>query len=187
LLVNGEFASLFFNGLDMDQQADSLVRDGMLPNLYSVDIARLLPQQVLPFEKVDPAKWYTTTLYPEYAEKGGGLAFGAIAEAAAGFGPPEALVRGMLLGVLFVLVQAAASRPRFRSLIGLVAYVWLVVFCYQSLRDTSFSLVGRFVYNALPALLIVGLVQLALYFKTLSAARHVSRVSRRPAALPGSQ
>ncbi len=187
LLVNGEFASLFFNGLDMDQQADWLGRNGMLPNFYPVDVARLLPQQILPFEKVDPARWYTETLYPEYAREGGGLAFGAMAEAAAGFGAPEALMRGMLLGTLFALVQAAAARPRFRTLIGLIAYIWLVVFCYQSLRDTSFSLVGRFVYNALPALLIVWLLQLALRREKPSATRNSGRAKLIHAPLPGSR
>jgi hypothetical protein len=182
LLLNNEFSTVFLNGLDMDQQGEWLAREGILPNLYSVDIGRLVPQQLLPFEKVDPNKWYVTTLYPEYAEKGGGLAFGAIAEAAAGFGPPEALIRGMLLGFLFVFVQAVVSRPRFRTLMTLIAYVWIVVFCYQSFRDTTFSLVGRFVYNALPALLLVWVIQRVLTFPLLSA-RNVPVAS----ALPGSR
>ncbi len=161
-LVNGEFASLFINGLDILQQRDWLIAEGMLPNLYTVDIARFAPQQLLPFDKVDPSRWYIETLYPAYAESGGGLAFGAIAEAAAGYGPIEALIRGLLLGSLFALVQSVASRPGLRSLVALVAYTWLVVFCYQSLRDTSFSLVARFLYNAVPALVLVKLVEIAV-------------------------
>lgn len=161
-LVNGEFASLFINGLDVLQQRDWLTANGMLPNLYMVDIARFAPQQLLPFDKVDPSRWYIETLYPAYAESGGGLAFGAIAEAAAGYGSTEAVVRGSLLGSLFALLQSVASRPGSRSLVALVAYVWLVVFCYQSLRDTSFSLVARFVYNAVPALVLIKLVEVAI-------------------------
>jgi hypothetical protein len=161
-LVNGEFASLFINGLDILQQRDWLIAQGMLPNLYTVDVARFAPQQILPFDKVDPSRWYIETLYPAYAESGGGLAFGAVAEAAAGSGPIEALIRGLLLGSLFAMVQSVASRPGLRSLVALVAYTWLVVFCYQSLRDTSFSIVARFVYNAVPALVLVKLVEIAL-------------------------
>jgi oligosaccharide repeat unit polymerase len=162
LLVNNEFSIVFVNALDIDQRSQSLARAGILPNFYFVDLGRFFPQQILPFEKVDPNKWYVTTIYPEYAEQGGGLAFGAITEAAAGFGPAEALIRGLLLGLLFAFVQAVVSRPRFRTLMSLIAYVWLVVFCYQSFRDTTFSLAGRFVYNALPALLLVRLLQVAL-------------------------
>jgi hypothetical protein len=56
-----------------------------------------------------------------------------------------------------------------RSLVALVAYTWLVVFCYQSLRDTSFSLVARFVYNAVPALVLVKLVEIAVTPRKSSA------------------
>jgi hypothetical protein len=158
-LVNGEFASVFINALDMLQQRDWLAANGMLPNLYTVDLGRLIPQQLLPFEKLDSSQWYVTTLYPEFAQAGGGLAFGAVAESAAGLGALEALVRGGLLGSLFALGHALLTAPARRSLLSLSAYVWLVVFSYHSFRDTTFSLVARFAFNAVPALALVAIVE----------------------------
>jgi len=165
-LVNGEFASIFVNGLDMMQQREWLRGSSVLPNFYVVDFARLIPQQLLPFEKVDPSRWYVVTFYPGYAETGGGLAFGAIAESAVGFGTSEALVRGGLLGAVFAYVHGALTVPSRRSFVSLVAYVWLVVFCYQGVRDTTFSLVARFVFNALPALLVVVLIDRLLRYRS---------------------
>lgn len=162
LLVNGEFASLFFNGLDLMQQREWLEADSTFPNFYAVDVGRLIPQQLLPFEKVDPSRWYVTTLYPGYAGAGGGLAFGAISESALGYGAPEALLRGGLLGALFSVAHKVLTAPGRQSLIRLVAYTWLVVFSYQSFRDTTFSLVARFAFNAVPGLILIATVELWL-------------------------
>ena len=39
---------------------------GVVPTaLYFADLAALLPQQLAPFEKVEPAAWYVSTFYPE--------------------------------------------------------------------------------------------------------------------------
>jgi len=159
VLVNNEFTSVFANGLQIVQERDWLAANSMLPNFYVADIARLIPQQLLPFEKVDPSHWYVTTFEPAYAELGGGLAFGAIAESAAGFGFVEAVVRGGLLGALFSWAHAFLSARSRRSLFSLITYVWLVVFSYNSFRDTTFVLVARFVFHVLPALMLVVLAR----------------------------
>jgi hypothetical protein len=169
-LVNGEFASVYLNVFEMAQQRDWLVSHSALPNLYAVDIARLIPQQLLPFEKVDPSRWYVSTFYPDFAATGGGLAFGAVAESALGFGLPEALVRGGLLGVLFAIVHGYLGTRFRRSLLGVIVYIWLVVLSYNSFRDTTFVLLGRFAFHVVPALLVIVLVQRLLRAFTSSRA-----------------
>lgn len=159
VLVNNEFTSVFANGLQIAQERDWLAAQSMLPNFYIADIARLFPQQLLPFEKIDPSHWYVTMFEPDYAELGGGLAFGAVAESAAGFGVAEAFVRGALLGGLFAWAHGFLTSRGRGSFICLVVYIWLVVFSYNSFRDTTFVLLARFVFHLLPALVLIKLAQ----------------------------
>jgi hypothetical protein len=155
LLQEGEFVSLFLNPVDILHR--TLNGKGQpLPHAYFIDLMRLVPQQFLPVQKVDPSVWYLATYYPKYLASGGGMCFGLLTESVGGYGIPEAFVRGAALGLLLALVSN-------RCLSGVVTplkaavYVWIFVMCYQSFRDTTFVLVYRFVYHVLPGILLVGL------------------------------
>ena len=155
LLQEGEFVSLFINPVDVLRRI--LNGNGQpLPHAYLVDLLRLVPQQFLPVQKVDPSVWYLATYYPKYLASGGGMCFGLLTESVGGYGIPEAFVRGAALGLLLALVSN-------RCLSGVVTplkaavYVWIFVMCYQSFRDTTFVLLYRFVYHLLPGILLVGL------------------------------
>lgn len=156
LLQGGEFVAVFYNALDLlDKLGESellTVRVG----LYLVDLLRLIPQQLIGDLKVDPATLYVTTFYPEFSDAGGGLAFGAIAEATVGFGWPEALVRGALLGWLYASIanHCLSGKP---TVIKVFVYVWFVVWSYQAIRDTTFSTVPRFIFQVVPLLVALRL------------------------------
>lgn len=156
LFQGGEFLSLFINSVDLlRHSADAAVVD--LPwQLHWVDFLRLIPQQVLGFEKVDPAVWYVKTYYPVFYDAGGGLAFGAIAESVVGFGITEAFVKGALLGVAYAFVANRCISGRIAPL-KVFIYVWFVVMSYQAVRDTTFSVFSRFVFQVLPVLIFVGI------------------------------
>jgi hypothetical protein len=148
-----EFMALFVTALDIRQLYIIGSTLDMNANLLVSDLVRLIPQQVLPFEKVDPATWYVSTFYPAYAESGGGLAFGLIAEAVLGGGGAAALVRGLALGGLVsVSLNYLSARV---SLWRVIIYMWLFANLYQSFRDTTFTLVARFVFQFAPAVLIL--------------------------------
>jgi hypothetical protein len=104
--------------------------------------------------KLDPASLYVTTFYPDFAEAGGGLAFGAIAEATLGFGPPEALLRGIILGYLMARIRTACVQRRL-TLTRAFVYTWFVVMAYQAVRDTTFSVIPRFFFQVMPLLALV--------------------------------
>ncbi len=161
LFQGGEFFSVYINSVDILRRSIEAGGLDIAKNLYFVDLLRFIPQQILGYEKLDPAVWYASTYYPEYFEKGGGFAFGAIAESMVGFGIAEALVRGMLLGTAFAFVAN-------RCLSGCIGpyrvfiYIWFVVTSYQAFRDTTFSIFPKFVMQVVPVLIYVWLVHFAV-------------------------
>ncbi|HEV8693291.1 MAG TPA: hypothetical protein VGQ93_03755 [Lysobacter sp.] len=171
LLQGGEFLALFYNSLDLlDRLGDAdflAVKAGM----YLVDVLRLIPQQITGDLKVDPAAFYVSTFYPDYSDAGGGLAFGAIAESTIGFGWPEALVRGALLGWLYASIANRCLSGKL-TVVRAFVYVWFVVMSYQAIRDTTFSTVPRFLMHVLPLLILLRLTG------TLRSAKRVRSIVR---------
>ena len=85
LLVNGELP--FFLG-ELDQIFANAVEVFNFQNLKILDIPfevriteqlALIPNQLLPFEKLSYSEWYLNEFYPMYKEAGGGWAFGTMA------------------------------------------------------------------------------------------------------------
>jgi len=159
-LQPAEFDVLFGSAVEL-QRANANGSVGALsPAFYLTDFAALLPQQIAPFQKVDPAVWYVTTFYPEYAATGGGLAFGTMAEAVLTGGWLSAAVRGGLLGLCFASVHRFCVRRR--SYWVLAFYVWVTTLCYQSFRATTFYLLMLFVFRFMPVMVGVKIVAAAL-------------------------
>jgi hypothetical protein len=174
-----EFMSVFVTALDVQQLYITGSTMDMNVNLLVSDLFRLIPQQLLTFEKVDPASWYVVTFYPAYAEAGGGLAFGMISEAVLGGGGFAALLRGLALGVVASL--AFNFLTRHGSIWRMIIYIWVFISLYQCFRDTTFSLFGRFAFQFAPALLIT------FAFSHLLSARGSTAVAGRAGARrPGS-
>lgn len=148
-----EFMAVFVTAIDIRQLYITGSTLDMNANLLLSDFLRLVPQQLLSFEKIDPASWYVSTFYPEYAQAGGGLAFGMVSESILGGGPLVALLRGLALGTA---VSCAINYLTARaSLWRAIIYLWLLVSLYQSFRDTTFTLGGRFLFQFGPAVLIL--------------------------------
>lgn len=148
-----EFIAVFVTALDVQQLYIIGSTLDMNMNLLVGDLFRLVPQQFLDFEKIDPATWYVANFYPYYAESGGGLAFGMISESALSGGGISALIRGLALGTIVSLsINVLSRRP---TIWRMIVYVWLFINIYQSFRDTTFTLIGRFVFQFAPGLLLV--------------------------------
>ena len=163
-----EFENNFANAYDVGRlKALGLIRD--LPvAFYLADLLALVPQQLLPVEKVSPAVWYVSTFYPDYAAAGGGMAFGSIAESILGGGWVDAMGRAAVLGLLLAQVHrfCARSGAKFWSFIF---YVWATVSVYQSFRATTFVLVGYVVYRFLPV--AIGVATLASVLRAMPPTR----------------
>ena len=163
-----EFEVLMANAIDLAQK-QSIGRLGILPGgFHFADLTGLVPQQFAPFQKVDPADWYVSTFYPEYAAQGGGLAFGTIAEAVLTGGWLSAAARGAALGFCFAEIHRFYVRHA-SSYWVLAAYVWITSVSYQSFRNRTFVLLLLFVYRFLPAMIGVKVLVTVLN----RAARHV--------------
>jgi oligosaccharide repeat unit polymerase len=154
LLYPSEFDVLFGNAVELYRASVHGSLNDVPTVLYFADFAALLPQQVAPFQKVDPAMWYVTTFYPEYASWGGGLAFGTMAEAALTGGWPSAAVRGVVLGLCFAGVHRLYTRHS-NNYWAVVFYVWMTTLSYQSFRATTLYFLVLFVFRFLPVVLAV--------------------------------
>ena len=163
-----EFEVLLGNAFDLalKQSNGSL---GILPaGFHFADLTGLVPQQLAPFQKIDPADWYVSTFYPAYAAQGGGLAFGTIAEAVLTGGWVSAAARGAALGFCFAKIHRFYVNHASNYWV-LAAYVWLTSLSYQSFRNRTFVLLLLFVYRFLPAMIAVKVLVTILN----RAARHV--------------
>jgi hypothetical protein len=158
LFQSGEFTALFINAVDLRQRFEDGYAAEFRFAFYLVDVIRLIPSQLLGDFKIDPATWYVETFYPDYFDAGGGLAFGLMAESAAGFGAPEAFLRGLLLGWAYAALANRLTRNG-SSILKIYIYVWLVVMSYQSFRDTTFTLITRSLYQVIPVVLFVSFVE----------------------------
>jgi hypothetical protein len=177
LATANEFESLFGNAVDLDRMIESgrVDRGTLGMAVYFGDIIGLVPQQLMPFEKVNLTRWYVETFYQFHAELGGGFAFGVIAEALVGAGPVDLLWRAALVGfVLGSLDRRIVMRPV--SLPGFVLYVWVLSNCYLMFRITTLGLVPILVYRVLPVLAVVLLLAELLE----RAGRPRTAVSRAP-------
>jgi hypothetical protein len=150
-----EFEVIFGNAVDLMyvQDAEGVFLDK--PGLYWSGLTALVPQQILPVVKDTSGAWYARTYYPEYFDAGGGLAFGILAEGVTGFGWPEMLWRGALVGLAFALVHRSLYRPHV-SVYLFIFSVWVTVWAYMTLRNGMFGVLMLFVYRfVVPAVSVV--------------------------------
>jgi hypothetical protein len=150
-----EFDALYANAMDL-RLRDRLGEVHPPLAFHASDLLALVPSQLLPFEKVEPAFWYMATYYPEALERGSGFAFGVIAQSAVGFGMPEALLRGVLTGVLLGALQRLYRR-RSGNLWVLASYLWVALLGYQMFRASSLYLLAPYVFGFVPVAVAVAL------------------------------
>jgi hypothetical protein len=152
----GEFDALWANAVELLQARESGWLDVPAAARFG-ELWAFIPSQLLPFEKMSLSEWFVETFYPSYQAAGGGWAFGAVSQAVIGGGTIEAALRGAVLGALAAWVMKwyrspAASWWRFPL------YLYLLIFVYLSVRDTTFTQIGYVVQIALPALILIALI-----------------------------
>lgn len=156
---SSEFESLFANAYDVERLIafGDVNRADLIWTVYLGDLVNLVPQQLVPFAKVSLPTWYLEAFYPEFLDQGGGLAFGAVAEALIGSGWPDLVWRGAFCGAALGFFDrgVAATRVNFWRF---VFCLWLMISCYLIFRTTTFMLVAVFVYRFLPVVLMVSVL-----------------------------
>ncbi len=154
-----EFESLFANAVHLDRVRPTIEK--LPPAFYLADFAALIPQQVAPFTKIDRADWYVNKFFPEYAQAGGGLAFGTISEAVLTGGWLSALAAGAALGFCFAKIHRFHVRHAGNFWV-FVFYVWVTTLSYQSFRSGTFALLVLFLYRFVFAMISVNLLAAVL-------------------------
>lgn len=147
--VSDEFQISYGSVLEFKQNLRHGVLDPIPWQIYASDLLMPIPQQILPFEKLDPVDWYSrVTGNPDY------FSFGVLAQSVLGFGWAELALRGLLFGIALGIVHNWWARKPY-TLWRTVFYVWLTIVSYQAVRNTSLYLVPLVVYRFLPLLLVV--------------------------------
>lgn len=167
----GEFDAMFANALDLDQRVQNHEVSLELPALYLSELLAPVPSQLLPSPKRDLGIWYLDTFYPERREAGEGLAFGVIPQSLVGFGWPEIAVRAALIGWMLGLIARWDRRRGHRPwVVGI--YLWFTVLSYQTFRNSTFVLLGMFVQQVIPTIVVLWVLS-----SLIAAARPRSRPS----------
>jgi len=153
LAYNNEFESVFSTSYDLLYGKGISASRAIPRSFYVSDFLNLVPQQLLPFQKIDLTRWYVETYYPTYAMSGGGLAFGVVPEAIVGLGWFDVGWRGAIIGVLFALIHRNFVNGK-KSFWKYCFYLWTVIFAYQCFRNTTFRLVPQFFYEFLTVVIV---------------------------------
>jgi hypothetical protein len=144
---------------------DDLLRKGMLDpipwQIYASDILLLLPQQLLPFDKIDPVKWYV-----EQTGNTDFFSFGVLTQSMLGIGWLEMALRGLILGAILACIRrwwAVNPGRLWRN----VFYIWMSVVIYQAARNTTFYFFAFILFEFLPLLILVWFIERLLSVKPM--------------------
>ncbi len=147
--VSDEFQNAYGSLLEFKHNLEHGLLDPVPWQIYAADILMTIPQQILPFEKLEPVEWYVgVTQNPDYFN------FSVFAQAVLGFGWGEIALRGGIWGFALAIIHNWWARKP-STLWRTVFYIWVTVVSYQTVRNTSFYLVPLILYRFLPLLLIV--------------------------------
>lgn len=147
--ISDEFQNAYGSLLEFKHNLEHGLLDPVPWQIYAADILMTIPQQILPFEKLEPVEWYVQATHnSDYFN------FSVFAQAAIGFGWVEIALRGGLLGFALAIIHNWWARKP-STLWRTVFYIWLTVVSYQAVRNTSFYFVPLVLYRFLPLLLIV--------------------------------
>lgn len=147
-----EFQVILGTGFDLHKRRETGTLADVPWQVRASEVLMLVPSQLLPFPKVDPAEWYLQQLGLDPRQVG--LMFGALAQAAVGLDWLELALRGMILGVLFGLFHRFYIR-RAHSAWWTLLYLYVCLWSYYTVRASSFYFVYFVLYRFLPTLVMV--------------------------------
>jgi hypothetical protein len=151
LSIANEFQILFGCTYDLYQMKTNGVIQSVPWQLRAYDLLLLVPQQLLPFEKINPTYWYWS-----FSETKGFFSFNPIAQSVLGLDWLELVVRGAALGWLFAKIHrwyVYCPATFWRTFI----YLFLIVWSFYSIKSSTFLFVYFLLYRFLPVMVLVQL------------------------------
>jgi hypothetical protein len=134
LTTGNEFQALFATAYDLHERR----KEGSLDvpwQVYVIDLYLMIPHQLLPFEKIDPAQWYLEII--GLANGHTGFMFGVMAEAVVGWGRIELMLRGALLAAVLALFHRWYARHA-AGFWSTLLYLFVSLWTYYTFRATTF-------------------------------------------------
>ena len=132
--TNTEFQALFAGNFDLLRVKEE-GNLGQVPLQFMLyDIVMVVPQQLLPFPKLDVQEWVYERSLPGF------FMFNPISQAIIGFGWLEVIARGVMLGFVLTKVRIWYARrsQRFWPTLG---YFYLIMIAYYTFRGTAFYII----------------------------------------------
>jgi hypothetical protein len=150
-----EFQVLFANAYDVHMRKQTRILPEPPPQLPYSDLYMLIPSQLLPFEKWEPAEWYAEVL--GIRDTTNRVMWGVMAQAVLGRDWIDLILHGMLLAIFYGIVFRWYAR-RSERLWPTLAYLFLLLWAYYSFRATTFFIAYMFCYYFIPAFVLVVLL-----------------------------
>lgn len=151
-----EFFILYGNAYDihMRKQMDSL--PPVPPFLKYSDLYRLVPSQILPFYKWDPAVWYKNEvmLMPDSSM---GFMFGIVAQSVLGHDWVDLFIWAILLAFFYAVAHRVWRRYS-GSFWATITYLFILTWAYYAFRHSSFEILYRLAYYLAPTAVVVKLL-----------------------------
>tara|TARA_Y100001968_G_C19450834_1_gene768474 strand:+ start:3683 stop:5128 length:1446 start_codon:yes stop_codon:yes gene_type:complete len=155
LSATNEFQSLFGTTFAVWKE----MRFNQIPwALYLNDIIHILPpQQFLPFEKINSADWYVKQI--GFEGTGVGFSWGVISQALIGLGRIELLVRGIIMGAFFSMINNIYFKYH-HHFIFTIFYHGLCIASLWTMRNTSGNILSYIFDSIVPIIIILSIFKL---------------------------
>jgi hypothetical protein len=150
LQASNEFQALFGTAYDMvlyEREGQSVP---ML--LHWADLFRIIPQQLLPFQKIDPSNWYLEQLGVD--DRSVGLMFGVIAQGLLINDPAGIALLACIVGTGLGALHNWYVKRAHRFWTTLF-YLWMCVEVYYSFRASALYAATWIIYRFIPLYLLV--------------------------------
>jgi hypothetical protein len=133
---------------------------GEIPKaVYFYDFVAFIPQQFLPFAKIEPAEWYLEKI--KQAGVGQGFMFGVMSQGVIGGGWLEMILRGTILGYIFAALHRWYVRRAGNFYVTLF-YLVMCMMSYYTYRASTFYFLFIIVYQVIPCVLLIKLGRIFL-------------------------
>lgn len=151
--VSNEFQTIFAGSYDLFQMAENGAIGEIPWQVRFNELLMFVPQQLLPFGKVDVQQWYTgLSAHPQY------FMYGPVAAAALGWDWVELAFRGGGLGLLLAWMHRWYVR-RCDGFWSTLLYLFVILWSYYAIRATPAFIVYSVIFRFIPAFLLVALVE----------------------------
>lgn len=148
-----EFQTLFGGNYDLLRMKQGGVLGEVPLQIRLYDLIMIIPQQILPFEKLNVQQWYL-----QQSDNPSFFMFNPISQSIIGFGWVELILRGLFLGFVFAKMRAWYIQ-RSSSFWATLFYFYLIIISYYTIRGTAiYVMFVSILFRFIPLYLLVYVV-----------------------------